>query len=204
MKAFLAWLVTLGPFGLFLIATLDSTGIPIPGVVDTLLVVIANRTPALGYFCAFLATVGSLIGSMILFMIARKGGQRYLEEATSGERGRKFRRWFSHYGLITVFVPSLSVIPMPLKAFVACSGVLGIRPLYFALAILAGRIPRYFFLAWLGQEMGDHAGEWIKAHTLHFGLGLAALGLVLLMLVRLGNKESEVIDTGSPSASASR
>jgi membrane protein YqaA with SNARE-associated domain len=185
MKSFFAKIVALGPTGVFFLALLDSTGIPLPGGVDALLVVLANQAPSTGYLCAALATLGSLMGSLILFRVARLGGERYLESVAGGPRGIRFRRWFDRYGLITVFVPCLSVIPMPLKAFVACAGVLGIRPLHFALTILAARIPRYFFLAWLGQEMGANAPAWIKAHTLQFALGLATLGLLLFLLLRL-------------------
>ena len=131
MKSFVAKLVALGPLGLFLLALLDSTGIPLPGGVDALLVVLANQAPATAYWCAALATVGSLIGSMILFSLAHRGGKKYLENATAGPRGKKFRAWFGRYGLVTVFVPSISVIPMPMKAFVACSGVLGVKRSHF-------------------------------------------------------------------------
>ena len=190
MKAFFAKIAALGPLGVFLLALIDSMGIPLPGGVDFLLVVVANRAPSLGYWCAALATIGSLIGSMILFSIARVGGQRYLDKEAGGVRGYKFRRWFAHYGLVTIFVPSISVIPMPLKAFVACAGVLGIRPGPFALTILLARIPRYFFLAWLGQEMGEHALDWIKAHTFQFGLALVGLALVLYLLTRFANRDT--------------
>ena len=192
MKAFFAKIVALGPFGVFFLALLDSTGIPLPGGVDTLLVVVANQAPATGYLCAALATLGSLIGSMILFTIAQKGGQKYLDKVAGGPRGMQFRGWFARYGLVTVFVPCISVIPMPLKAFVACAGVLGIRPAHFALTILAARIPRYFFLAWLGQQMGENALGWIKAHTLHFAGGLALLGFILYLLARVANQQEPV------------
>jgi membrane protein YqaA with SNARE-associated domain len=192
MKSLFAKLVALGPLGVFILALLDSTGIPLPGGVDALLVVVANQAPATGYFCAALATIGSLIGSMILFTIARKGGQKYLDSVASGPRGMKFREWFSRYGLVTVFVPCISVIPMPMKAFVACAGVLGISRTHFAITILLARIPRYFFLAWLGQQMGENALDWIKAHTLHFALGLGVMGLILYLLARAANKPTTV------------
>jgi len=192
MKAFFAKLVALGPFGVFLLALLDSTGIPLPGGVDALLVVVANQSPGAGYFCAALATIGSLIGSLILFNIARKGGQKYLERVAGGPRGMKFRTWFARYGLVTIFVPCISVIPMPMKAFVACAGVLETRPTHFALTVLAARIPRYFFLAWLGQQMGENSLEWIKAHTIHFAVGLAVMAFLLYLLARFAKQEQPV------------
>jgi membrane protein YqaA with SNARE-associated domain len=187
VKSFVAKLIALGPPGLFLLALLDSTGIPIVGGVDALLVLLSNQLPEWAYLCAALATAGSLIGSLILFTIARRGGQRYLDKLTQGPRGQRFRHWFDRFGLVTVFVPAISVIPMPMKAFVACAGVLGTRPLAFAATVLAARIPRYLFLAWLGKEMGDQALAWIKAHYLQFGLGLAALALLLYFIARAQN-----------------
>ncbi len=188
MKSFIARLVALGPGGLFALALLDSIGVPIVGGVDALLVVLAHERHEVAYLCAALAVAGSLLGSMILFFIARKGGERYLDKLTHGPRGVKFRRWFDTYGLVTVFVPAISVIPMPMKAFVACAGVLGTRPWAFAITVLAARVPRYFFLAWLGKEMGSEALNWIKHHSLEFGLGLAALALVLYFIARVQNE----------------
>ncbi|MDX2266754.1 MAG: VTT domain-containing protein [Bryobacter sp.] len=180
----MAKLIALGPAGLFLLALLDSAGIPVVGGVDALLVVLANQKPEWAYGCAALAVLGSLVGSMILFAIARKGGQRYLDRLTAGPRRQRFRRWFDQYGLVTVFVPAISVIPMPMKAFVACAGVLGTRPVAFAMTVLAARVPRYLFLAWLGQAMGDNALGWIKQHSVQFGLGLAGLAVALYFIVR--------------------
>ena len=195
MKVFFAKLVALGPLGLFFLALLDSAGIPLPGGVDALLVLLANQAPSTAYWGAALATLGSLIGSAILFSIARRGGKKYLEKATEGPRGLKFRSWFARYGLITVFVPCISMIPLPMKPFVACSGVLGMKRSHFLLAVLLARVPRYFFLAWLGQQMGSHALEWIKAHTLNFALGLAVLGLLLFLLARKANQVGPVSNT---------
>jgi membrane protein YqaA with SNARE-associated domain len=191
MQAFVAKLIAVGPLGVFLLAFFDSLGVPLPGGVDALLVVVANQRPDWAYWCAGLATVGSLLGSMALFLLARKGGQKYLETVTAGNRGHRFRRWFARYGLVTVFVPAISVIPMPLKAFVACAGVLGIRPQAFALTVLAARVPRYLFVAWLGREMGDKTLSWIRAHTLQFGLGLGVVALVLFLLLRLADLPSQ-------------
>ena len=181
-------LVAMGPVGLFGLALLDSTGVPIVGAVDALLVVVANQNPGIAYLSAAMAVLGSLLGSIILFFLARKGGKAYLERVTSGERGTKFRHWFQSYGLVTVFIPAISVIPMPMKAFVACSGALGVSPLRFGLTVLAARVPRYFFLAWLGQQMGSNALGWIDQHKLQFALGLGMLGLTLFLMIRFAEQ----------------
>ena len=73
---------------------------------------------------AALALAGSLIGCFILFYIARRGGEVYMAKYTSSGRGARFKTWFQHYGLLTIFIPALVPIPMPLKVFVICAGAL--------------------------------------------------------------------------------
>ena len=102
--------------GVFLLGLLDSTGIPMVGGVDLYIVLVAMVDPTQGYLAAGAAIAGSLIGSLILFLIARKGGEEYHRRHTSGARGAKLRAWFHEYGLLTVFVPAfVPVIPLPLK-----------------------------------------------------------------------------------------
>lgn len=186
MKKLALWLQSWGPAGAFMLALLDSAGIPIPGGVVALIVASAAANPAAGWLTAAVAVVGSAIGSMVLFEIARKGGQMYLERHTASPRAQKFRQWFQQYGLVTVFVPALIPFPMPLKVFVLSAGATGVRPLPFLGVMLAARIPNYFAMAWLGMRLGDGALPWIKAHTLEFSLaGVALIGALLLLLNRL-------------------
>ena len=76
------------------------------GGVDALIVLIAVMSRSQAYLAAGTAIAGSLAGSLILFLIARKGGEEYHRRHTSSARGAKFRAWFHEYGLVTVFVPA--------------------------------------------------------------------------------------------------
>ena len=71
-----------GPQGLLLLGFLDSAGIPIVGGVDALLLAIAAEEPEKAYWAACLAALGSLAGSLLLFWIARKGGEVLLMRRT--------------------------------------------------------------------------------------------------------------------------
>lgn len=172
-------LIGWGPLGVMLLATLDSAGIPLVGGVDALVLTVSVMRPNLAYLAAVAATVGSLIGSWFLFAIARKGGEAYLNRHTLTPRGRKLRDWFQHYGLITVFIPALLPIPLPLKVPVLCAGALGVRRRAFLAVLAAARIPRYAGLAWLGRQLGDNAGGWLRAHAWHI-VGFALLLFVIL------------------------
>lgn len=185
MKSLVLAIQSWGPFGAFALAALDSAGVPIPGGVVALLVANASLNPAFAYLGAACAVVGSLLGSMVLFHLARKGGEAYLHRHTLSPRAQVFRTWFQHHGLATVFVPALIPFPMPLKVFVVSAGALGVRPLHFALVILAARIPNYFAMAWLGTRLGSGALPWLKAHTLEFTLvGVTLLAALLFLLSR--------------------
>ncbi|MCC6342107.1 MAG: VTT domain-containing protein [Bryobacterales bacterium] len=179
-----------GPLGLLVLAILDSAGIPLPAAVDALVVATAALNPPSAYLDAAMAVLGSAIGSMVLFYIGRKGGQAYLDRVAAGGRAHRFREWFQTYGLITVFIPALLPIPMPLKVFVLCAGALGVKPLHYLLVVLAARIPRYFGLAYLGSQLGEHTMGWLKAHVWHLFVLAAALAAALALAVRLVSRES--------------
>jgi membrane protein DedA with SNARE-associated domain len=177
VKAIFATLVAWGPLGVLILAALDSAGIPLPGGVDVLLVMLSTTSPARGYVSAVMAIAGSVVGNLILFVLARKGGEAYLEKHSLSPRARRFRRWFQHYGLLTVFIPALLPIPLPLKIFVLSAGALGVSMRAFLITILAARIPRYFGLAYLGAKLGQHSIVWFRENALEltiFGLALFA------------------------------
>ena len=194
MRSIAKTLISWGPPGLFLLALIDSAGIPLPAAVDALVITLAAVHPASAFLAATLAVAGSAAGCMILFYISRKGGQLYLERQTRSDSTRKFRAWFQTYGLITVFIPALLPLPpLPTKVFVICAGALGVRPLPFLAVILAARIPRYFGLAWLGYQLGEHSMTWLRAHAWHlagFALALCLLGALLVRLAERLRKAS--------------
>ena len=157
-------LVSWGPAGVLLLALLDSTGVPMVGGVDALIVLIAITNRSEAYWSAAVAIAGSLIGSLILFWIARKGGEEYHRRHTSTPRSAKLRDWFHEYGLLTVFVPAfVPIIPMPLKVFIISAGALGRKCATFSAVLLSARIPRYLFLAWLGTRLGRALIPYLRA-----------------------------------------
>ena len=162
----------------------------------------AALDPKSAYLCAALAVAGSLVGSVILFYLARKGGKRYLEKHTSKGRGATFRKWFNKYGLITVFIPALLPIPMPMKVFVFSAGALGIRYSTFLAVVLAARIPRYFALAYLGAKVGENSISYLKDNAWELIGIAAALFVILILLVRINERWREKRGGGSPKTSA--
>jgi membrane protein DedA with SNARE-associated domain len=185
LKEIVELLQSWGPFGAMVLAILDSAGIPLPGGVDALVVLVSITTPEYAIQTAILAIVGSVIGCMFLYWLGRRGGRAYLDRHACSPRAMRFRRWFDQYGLLTVFIPALVPIPLPVKVFVLSAGCLGTRPLSLLGVVLAARIPRYFGLAWLGAQMGTDAGPWVKSHVWHLTAFALALFAILYLMIRM-------------------
>ena len=98
---------TLGPWGLFLVALGDSAFIPLPQGVDFLLITQAIAAPSTAYFAAALAVSGSLLGSWILYSIARRGGEIVLRKKASTGGVENIRRQIDRYGALVLILPTM-------------------------------------------------------------------------------------------------
>jgi len=157
--------------------------VPVAGVFDAFLILIAVERPSAAWYSAGLAVVGSTTGNIILYWTARRGGRRFMDKAAPGGRAAKFREWFKRYGMVTVFVPALMPIPMPLKVFVISAGVLGASFPQFLAVVLVARTLRYFGEAWLGIHLGRESTTFLKTHAWHFILAAVALFVSLYLFI---------------------
>lgn len=179
-------LIAWGPHGLFVLAILDSAGLPIVGGVDALIIAISVNRPHQAFLAAIWAVLGSICGSLILFGIARKGGEVLLAKHITSRTGARLHRWFERYGLVTVFIPALSPLPLPMKVPVFCAGALEVRWSYFVSVVGAARTIRYFALAYLALHYGHSTFRLLSSHLAIVGavaLGLAAVTIILLNAV---------------------
>ncbi len=195
MKRFIKVLVSLGPLGVFVLALVESVGIPNPAGTDVLLLLVSIERPDTAVLCAVLATAGSLLGSAAFYEIVRKGGEKYLLRYTLSGRGKRFRVWAQRYGLVTVFISALLPIPfLPLKVFAACVCAMGVSRTRYLLVLAAARIPRYAGLAYLGAQLGENSTAWIKAHTWHMAALAAALFVALYGLLKWNDRAHTTIE----------
>ncbi len=166
------------------------------GGVDALLIALATTKPAEAYWAAALAVAGSLVGSLVLFFIARKGGEVLLMRHVTSKTGARLHLWFQRWGLATVFVPALSPIPLPMKIPVFCAGALQVRLLYFAIVVVAARTIRYFALAYLGRHFGLQTLQYLKTHGWQVAAGALLLAALLTLGLRLFQKHE--VHIGKP------
>ena len=173
-----------------ILSVLDSAGVPMVGGVDALLITVSIKRPDEAYLAAVCAIFGSLLGSAILFGIARKGGQTLLAKHTESRQGRRLRNWFERYGLLTVFIPALSPIPMPMKIPVFCAGALEVRWSFFLGVVFSARVLRYFTLAYLGMRYGEQWLAFLKIHWPWVVGAIAVLGALAVVILRAAQRMS--------------
>jgi membrane protein YqaA with SNARE-associated domain len=172
----------LGAPGLFLVTFLDSSFLSLPEVADLLVVwmVTQHKTRFLAYAAG--ATAGSIVGCLLIYYMAKKGGEALLRKHFSSGRLERARAALQRHGLLAVLIPSLLPPPAPFKIFVLLAGVAEISAPRFAAAIAIGRGGRYFLEALLALWYGDRAIAFIQHNTRAVLSGL----LVLIALGALG------------------
>jgi membrane protein YqaA with SNARE-associated domain len=165
-----------GGLALFVIAFLDSTFVPFPTVNDLFLIALSIQNPARMPYYAGMVTLGSLTGCLVLFAIARKGGE-IVFGTREGPQAASVRRWISRNGFLTVAIGSLLPPPAPFKMIVAAAGALGVKLQVFVLALALARSIRFFGEGYLAVRYGAQAYTYLAGHKLELAaisIGLAA------------------------------
>jgi membrane protein YqaA with SNARE-associated domain len=179
---FVTWVqglaLALGGPGLFLIALLDSSFLSFPEIVDLLLIVFVTHHKERMIYYALLATLGSIAGCFMLYVVGRKGGETFLRRRFHARHVDRTLEVFQKYGLLAVAVPSLLPPPFPFKPFVLVAGVARVRPFDFALAVGIGRGIRYFGEGLLALWYGEQAMGFLKNNAREVSLVFAAVVLV--------------------------
>jgi membrane protein YqaA with SNARE-associated domain len=152
------WLTHLGALGLFSVAVVDSSPIPlpVPGSTDLLLLwlVTYGGDPRL---LAALAIAGSLVGGYATWNLGRRGGEAALRRYVPARLLRRVIGWVERHRILAVFLPAVLPPPVPLSPFVLASGALGVSRSRFLVVYGSARTLRYSLIAWLGVVYGRHA-----------------------------------------------
>jgi len=183
VKRLLLWIqgvaVAMGGPGLFLIGYLDSSFLSFPEVNDLLIIGMVMKHPHLLPYYAVMATLGSVLGCLTIYYIARKGGEAFLRKRFKEHHVDRGLKLFQQYGLLVLVVPALLPPPAPFKIFVLMAGVAAVPVWQFVAAIGIARGIRYFGEGLLAVWYGDRAFAFLHDHTAAIGLSLAGAALVL-------------------------
>jgi membrane protein YqaA with SNARE-associated domain len=185
------YLITYGAFGLFAVALLDSTFVPLPSSADALMLLLSTTNPSWMLLYAFMATSGSALGCWILYLISRRAGARALNRFSEAKQQR-VKNWIEKYDAFAVLVATLLPPPFPFKLFVVSAGVFRFSLLRFMLAIIVGRAFRFLLEGFFAVRYGAQAKEILAKYYPIIGLGFAVL-IVLYLVLRQKLKKQEIV-----------
>lgn len=174
----------LGAPGLFLISFLDSSVLTFPVINDLLLIELSMQHPARMPVYAFLAGAGSVLGCVLLYFIARKGGEAFFQKK-AGTKAAAIRHWVEKNGFGGMLIAALMPPPTPFKVFVFAAGVFEVPLWSFVSAISLARAIRYFGIGYLAIKYGNDAMPFLAQHKLQLAIGVLAFALVSYALSRL-------------------
>jgi membrane protein YqaA with SNARE-associated domain len=149
------WLTHMGALGLFSVAVVDSSPIPLPlpGSTDLLLLwLVAHRGNP--WLLGPMAIAGSLLGGYTTWQVGRKGGEAALRRYVPARLLRRVVGWVDRNRILAVFLPALLPPPVPLLPFLLASGALGVPRSRFLVVYGAARSLRYSLIAWLASIYG--------------------------------------------------
>jgi len=182
-------LVPLGIWGPFAVAFADSAllGMPVDAVVAAY--VYNDRRHFLLY--VLLASLGSAVGSIPLYILGYLGGEKVLRKRISEERFQKIHASFERHEFWALMFPGMLPPPTPFKVFVLGAAVFEMRFRDFLAAVFAGRFVRFMVLSlltlWFGPEIVELTGK-VFRHHFYWVLGVVVAGVIVWLLVRRRGK----------------
>jgi len=178
--AWIAFLRTLGAWGVASLAALDSAAIPIP--LDALVAGYVFSNPSHAWLYAIAGAAGSALGSLIPYYLGRAGGELFLLKRIDEAKLRRIRDRFERQEFLALMVPATLPPPTPFKLFVFAAGVFEMRVSQFLLAIASGRLIRFGILSILtvifGPQIITLTKNLIRNHP-----SLAVLLLVVVLFL---------------------
>jgi len=190
LARYTAWIMgllkVLGIWGPFVIAFSDSAllGMPVDAIVATY--IYQDRRRVLLY--VVMASLGSALGSIPLYLIGYLGGEKVLRKRIPDERFQKIHDSFDRHEFWALMFPGMLPPPMPFKVFVLAAAVFEMRFSHFLAAIFLGRFVRFGVLSalvlWFGPQIVQMAGGLFKQHYLLVLSIVAEVGLALWLLRR--------------------
>src|ERR1700692_1353106 len=156
----------LGIWGVFAIALADSALLGMP--VDAVVAFYVYQNHRRLFLYVVMASLGSALGSIPLYIVGYLGGEKVLRKRISEERFQRIHHSFEQHEFWALMFPGMLPPPMPFKIFVLGAAVFEMRFRDFLAAIFAGRFVRFLVLSlltvWFGPQIVGVMGAVIRQH----------------------------------------
>ncbi len=189
LAKYTAWilhlLAPLGIWGVFAVAFADSALLGMP--VDAIVAFYVYQDHRRLLFYVFMASLGSALGSIPLYIIGYLGGEKVLRKRISEERFQSIHRSFEQHEFWALMFPGMLPPPTPFKIFVLGAAVFEMKFRDFLAAVFAGRFVRFLVLSlltlWFGPQIVGLMGSVVRQH-LAWLLGAIGGGVLVWLLMR--------------------
>jgi membrane protein YqaA with SNARE-associated domain len=135
-------------------------------------------------YYAAMATLGSLVGCIWIYWLAKKGGEVYFHRH-GGRAALKAKHWVDNHAFLSLFIPAILPPPMQFKVFVLAQGVFQVPLRTFVLALVLGRGVRYVAEGIFAVRYGKQALDFLVGHAAAFTLTVVCALIVLYGANRL-------------------
>lgn len=180
-------LLSFGIIGVFLVSIVDSSFVPlpIPGMTDILIVVLAAQHANL-FLLVGAATFGSFLGGFFSYKVGQSGGMAFLERHVPARIFKSVCTWMENHAILSVALPAILPPPMPLSPFVLAAGALRMPRKKFLTTFTVSRFLRHTAAAGLGIYFGPHVLHMWNMFTRKWGVPiLIAIWSVILISVAI-------------------
>jgi membrane protein YqaA with SNARE-associated domain len=184
LKSLQVMLVGFGAAGIFIIALLDAALIPLPGGPDAVLILLSHQNHLLMPLGVAAAIIGSTIGSLFPYYVARASGKAALRRFNP-ERRNQVLHLLQRYDVWALLLAAVLPPPFPFKLFVLSAGVFRMRLWRFICALVVGRGLRFILEGLAAVHYGAQAAELFKQHYPKIGIGVAAAIIAILVVNNL-------------------
>jgi len=195
------WLVLkpLGAWGVFVIAGLDAAALGLP--MDVIVAGYVYQNPSRFLLYVFMASAGSALGSIVLYVIGYTGGEALLRKRMSPAKFEKIHARFGEHPFWALMFPAILPPPTPFKLFVLAAAVSEMPFGNFLLAIFSGRFVRFLILSVLtikfGPQVVQLTGTLVREH-LGWVLAAAVFGLAVWLIQRRRKRTEKTIPPERP------
>ena len=193
----------LGAWGVLVVGAVDGAflGLPVDAVVASY--VYQNHGRFVLY--ALMASAGSALGSIVIYVIGYKGGEELLRKRIPPARFEKIHAAFDKHPFWSLMLPAMLPPPTPFKLFVLAAAVSEMGFVRFLLAIFSGRMVRFLILGLLTIKFGPDVvhlfGMLFRQHYEWF-LGAIVAGLLVWLVMRRKMKKTIAEDVADSQRSA--
>ncbi len=167
-----------------LVGALDSSLLSLPEVNDYITIARVANNPNEVYYFPLFPAIGSVIGCLVLYHIARRGEQ-FVSRKFHPRHLDRVKELYRKWGLFALVIPAILPPPMPFKIFVATAGAMNYPITRFAVVIMLARTVRYYFwgiLAYFFSNEVKQMIDWLGENLLEVLGLLLIIGLVILLI----------------------